>query len=165
MDLMPRMMPALLLILGALAGCALPSSIAPNTTSADELLKKLGKPTETRPNPQGGEFWEYVYGPAGTQTWLFGVDGGRMVRSAEQLLTYQRLYQVVPGVTTEAKVRELLGKPSQITHFATHTAWDWRVNLTPYMGYFVVLLDRNGVAIGINVLTDMTIDSGDKGDR
>ena len=66
MNLISRIAPWLLII-GTLAGCALPGSIAPSTTNADALLQKLGKPTETRPNPQGGEFWEYVYGPVGTE--------------------------------------------------------------------------------------------------
>jgi len=164
MNLIHRIIPALLIV-GALAGCALPGSIVPNTTDADVLLKKLGKPTDTRPNPQGGEFWEYVYGPAGTETWLFGVDGGRMVRSAEQLLTYDRLYKVVPGVTTQAQVRELLGKPGQIMRLRHEIIWDWRVDLRPTLGHFIVRFDPNGVATGVGVMMDMTLDSGDKGDR
>ncbi len=164
MNLISRMTLALL-ILGALAGCALPGSIVPNTTGAGTLLQKLGKPTETRPNPQGGEFWEYAYGPAGTETWLFGIDGGRMVRSAEQILTHERLYKVVPGVTTQAQVRELLGKPGKVTQFRYETAWDWRVDLRPTLGHFFVRFDPGGVALGVGVLMDMTIDSNDKSDR
>jgi hypothetical protein len=163
MNLISRITPVLLII-ATLAGCALPRSIVPNTTNADALLQKLGKPTETRPNPQGGEFWEYVYGPAGTETWLFGVDGGRMVRSAEQLLTYDRLYKVAPGVTTQTQVRELLGKPGKITQLAIGPVWEWRVDLKPNLGHFIVNFDRQGLATGVGVLMEMTTD-GDKGDR
>lgn len=151
-----------LLIAGMLASCANPGSIVPDTTTADELVRKLGKPTDTRADPRGGEFWEYAYGPEGTETWLFGVDRGRMVRSATQLLTQERLYSVVPGVTTEAQVRELLGKPRFITRFREETAWEWRVNLRPAMGLFVVRFGRDGLATGINVLEDVSTDSNDK---
>ena len=75
MKAIARLLTALLIATG-LAGCALPGAIAPNTTSADELVRKLGKPSDTRANPGGGEYWDYVYGPAGTQTWRYGVDGG-----------------------------------------------------------------------------------------
>ncbi len=58
---------ALWLVAAALVGCAAPGSIAPNT-SADVLVQKLGKPSDTRRNPQGGEYWDYVYGPEGFDT-------------------------------------------------------------------------------------------------
>ena len=161
MSLIFRLAP-MLLIIGALAGCASPGSVVPNATTADELLKKLGKPTDTRPDPQGGEFWEYAYGPQGTQTWLFGIDRSRMVRSATQLLTQERLHRVVPGVTTEAQVRELLGKPRRITRFREETAWEWRVDLNPTKGLYVVRFDPNGLATGINVLMDISADSNDR---
>ena len=152
----------LALLIGVLAGCALPGSIVPNTTSADELVKKLGKPTDTRPNPQGGEFWDYAYGPEGTATWRYGIDGKRMVRSADQLLTQERLYNVVPGVTPEAGVIELLGRPRLVTRYSHETAWEWRVDLRPNTGIFVVRFSHDGLALGVGVLFDAHID-GDMG--
>lgn len=151
-----------LMLLGVLAGCAMPASIVPGSTTADELQKRLGQPTDKRANPAGGEFWEYAYGPFGTETWLFGVDRGQMVRSAEQLLTLKQLYRVVPGVSTEAQVRELLGKPRKITRFREEVAWEWRVDMSPNLGQFVVRFDQKGVATGINVLVDISSDSRDK---
>ncbi len=161
MNLVNRMTGTLML-LAALAGCAMPASIVPNDTTANELLQRLGKPSDIRPNPQGGEFWEYVYGPQGTETWLFGIDGGRMVRSSTQLLTTERLQRVVPGVTTEAQVRELLGKPRDITRFQDETAWEWRVDMPPNLGLFIVRFSPNGVATGINVIVDISSDSNDR---
>lgn len=152
----------LLLILAILAGCAMPGSIVPGRATADELLQKLGKPTDTRVNPQGGEFWEYVYGPAGTQTWLFGIDRNRKVSSATQLLTQERLYRVVPGETTEAQVRELLGPPREVVRFREETAWEWNADLSPNQGVFVVRFGPDGRATGVNVLYDYSSDSDDK---
>jgi hypothetical protein len=152
-----------LLLLAALAGCALPGMIATNT-SADVLSQKLGKPTETRANPAGGEYWDYVYGPEGTETWRFAIDGSRMVRSKEQILTHERLHKVVPGTTTQAQVRELLGKPSGIYELRMGPTWDWRIDMPPTKGHFIVNFDRNGVATSIGVLMDMIMDDG-RGDR
>ena len=161
MNILPRFTSSLVL-LGLLAACAMPAAIKPNDTTADELLTRLGKPTAVRANPQGGEYWEYAYGPQGTETWLFGIDRGRMVRSSTQLLTTERLQRVVPGVTTEAQVLELLGTPRKINHFREEIAWEWRVDLPPNQGQFVVRFDRNGIATGINVLVDIYADSNDK---
>lgn len=147
-----------ILFLGILGGCAMPSAIVPNQTSADELLQKLGQPTDKRPNPSGGEFWEYAYGPAGTETWLFGIDSGRVVRSSTQLLTEERLQQVVAGKTTEAEVLALLGKPRDTTRFREETAWEWRVMIGPLPGIYVVRFDSRGLATGYNVLPDLMID-------
>lgn len=155
----------MLLVMGMFAGCTSPGSIVPNATTAGELVKKLGAPTHKRSHPQGGEYWEYVYGPQGTETWRYHIDRGQMVRSATQLLTQERLYRVVPGVTTEAQVRELLGEPRYITRFSEETAWDWRVELTPARGLFIVRFDRNGVATGINIIMDTSPDSRDRSDR
>lgn len=152
-----------LFILALLGACATPRLIPLNTTNADELLKRLGKPTETMPNPAGGEYWDYVYGPAGFETWRFGIDSGRVVRSSEQLLTHARLYQVMAGKSTEKEVHALLGKPSEITRYANHSAWSWRVNLQPTLGHFAVQFDRNGIAQGTLIVTDFQAD-GDRGD-
>jgi len=148
------------LLIGVLAGCAMPGSIVPNTTTADELVKKLGKPTETRPNPQGGELWDYVYGPEGMATWRYAVDSGRTVRSADQLLTQERLHKVVPGVTNEAGVIDLLGRPRLVTRYSHETAWEWRVDLAPNKGIFIVRFSPDGLARGVGVMTDVMLDGG-----
>ncbi len=153
----------MLMIAGLIAGCAMPGSIVPNATTADELVKKLGKPSDTRKNAQGGESWDYAYGPEGTETWRFDIDSGRMVRNAAQILTQERLYQVVPGVTTEAQVLELLGRPRMVTKFTGSTAWEWRVLRSPARGIFVVSFNHSGLATGVSIMEDMTTDGGDRG--
>jgi hypothetical protein len=152
----------LALLVSILAGCASPGSIVPNTTTADELVGKLGKPTDIRGNPQGGEFWDYVYGPEGITTWRYGIDGKRMVRSADQIITQERLYKVMPGVTNEAGVLELLGRPRMVTRYAHESAWEWRVGLTGEMGIYFVRFGHDGVALGVGIQKDIYID-GDRG--
>jgi outer membrane protein assembly factor BamE (lipoprotein component of BamABCDE complex) len=147
-------------VVSVIAGCALPGSIPLNSTNADDLLKRMGKPTETTSNPAGGEYWDYVYGPAGFETWRFGIDGGRVVRSREQLITFERLHQVKTGTSTEKDVRVLLGKPSMVTRLQNQTAWEWRVNFQPGLGYFVVNFDANGIAQSTAVLNDFIGDWG-----
>lgn len=149
----------LVLIIGALAGCASPGSIAPGTTTS-ELVKQLGSPNDKRTDPRGGEFWDYTSGPEGFTTWRFAVDKG-MVRSAEQLLTLERLYRVIPGETNEAGVLELLGKPRMITRYSHEVVWDWRVNLSPMKGFYLVRFGFDGRVHGVGTLEDPPLD-GDK---
>jgi hypothetical protein len=152
----------LALLTGIVAGCAMHGATAPNTT-ADDLTKKLGKPSDTRPLAQGGEVWDYVTGPEGYTTWRYTIDSQRRVRSADQLLTYERLHKVAPGVTTEAGVIELLGRPRLVTRYSHETAWEWRVNLQPDRGIFYVRFGHDRIARGVGVLADVAID-GDRGD-
>ncbi len=147
------------LVITALVGCAFPGSIVPNTTTADELTKKLGRPSDKRANPQGGEFWDYVYGPEGFTTWRYAVDTGGMVRSAEQLLTLEQLRKVVAGKTNEAGVLALLGKPSLITRLRNEVVWEWRVNLSPMKGVYFVRFGFDGRALGVGIMEDMSTDS------
>jgi outer membrane protein assembly factor BamE (lipoprotein component of BamABCDE complex) len=154
MRLIPRRAITLAAVLaGVLAGCAAPSAIKPGA-STDELTQKLGKPAAVRPGPGGGESWEYTYGPEGTQTWLFGIDQGRTVRTATQLLTEERLRQIVPGKSTETDVLALLGKPRDVTRYSDTTTWEWRVSVGPAMGMYVVHFGTDGKASGYNVLKD-----------
>lgn len=148
-----------LLLITSLSGCAIPSSIKPGTT-ADQLTQKLGKPTETRPHPQGGESWDYVYGPEGIETWRFDLDRNRVVSASTQLLTHERLQQVIAGTTTAAEVKTLLGQPREINKLGGETVWEWRVAIGPEPGVFVVRFDSKGIATGYNVLRDFRYDDG-----
>jgi len=146
------------LLVTVLAGCALPSAIKPGAT-ADELTQKLGKPTEVRPGPAGGESWDYAYGPEGVQTWRFDLDRGRTVQTATQLLTTERLQRVVTGSTTQEEVRILLGKPREIALLGAETVWEWRVAMGPEYGVYVVRFGSDGKALGYNVLKDFKYDN------
>lgn len=146
---------ALLALLGA---CAMPSSIAPNSTTADELIQRLGQPTDKKNNPQIGEQWDYAYGPEGTETWRFHIDRTRIVRSATQLLTEERLHQIKPGAT-ESEVLEMLGRPRDISTMRGETAWEWRVRLPPVFGTYVVRFNAEKRVVGLNVLEDFVSDN------
>lgn len=146
---------ALLALLGA---CAMPSSIVPNSTTADELIQRLGQPTDKKSSTQSGEQWDYVYGPEGTETWRFNIDQARMVRSTAQLLTEERLHQIKPGAT-ESEVLEALGRPRDISTMRGETAWEWRVRLPPQFGTYVVRFGADKRVVGFNVLVDFMSDN------
>lgn len=145
------------------AGCAMPERIVPNQTSADELMRQLGEPSTKRPNPAGGEVWDYVYGPQGVQTWRFTVDPGRKVSSATPLLTEERLRRLTPGQSTEQDVLEALGQPRDTGRVGGEMTWEWRVDLPPRVGVYVVRSGNDGRVSGYNILPDVLIDGGNPG--
>ena len=150
---------AALLLVITLGGCVLPGSIAVNT-SADELLKKMGKPSEVRRTADGGEAWDYAYGPEGFATWRYTVDSKRVVRSVDQLLTEQRLYKVVLGESKEADVIEALGQPRRKMRLSNGVTWEWRVQLRPTPGVYIVTFDYQGVVRNVGIYMDESL-SGD----
>lgn len=146
-----------LLLIGALAGCAAPSAIRVGA-SADEVQQRLGKPTEVLKGAQGGELWDYVYGPEGVESWRFAIGSNRKVAGTTQLLTQERLHRVVPGVSTADDVKMLLGKPREVINLGGETVWEWRVAIPPEVGVFVVRFGPDGKASGYNVLEDIKSD-------
>lgn len=145
-------------LIALLAACAMPSAIVVNSTTADELVQRLGQPTDKRSAPQSAEQWDYAYGPEGTETWRFLIDQTRRVRSATQLLTEERLHQIKQGAT-EAEVLDMLGRPRNISTMRGETAWEWRVRLPPQFGTYVVRFSPDKRVVGINVLVDFMSDN------
>lgn len=155
---LPKALFAALAMSALAGGCAFPERIQPGSTTAAELVTRLGQPTEKRQGAAGSESWDYVYGPEGVQSWRFGIDGKGMVVSATRLLTEERLGRIVPGISSEADVLDLLGKPRDIIRYRAETAWEWRVKINPQYGIYVVRFGSDGKATGYNILQDMLFD-------
>ena len=64
-------------------------------------------------------------------------------------------------------MRDLLGRPSDESFLYNGTSWNWRVDLRPQTGQFVVHFDPNDVVLDKIILFDMTdgndSDNGDRG--
>lgn len=117
---------AVLAFAAALTGCASPRSFAPGASMVD-VLARAGPPTDIRIDRNGDELWEYATGPAGTETYLVRSGADRRVKEVIQLLTEDRMNTIVPGTMTKADVRQILGKPSEVTFTAAAgTVWSWR---------------------------------------
>ena len=152
-------------LVGLLGGCANPGSVVPNESTVMNLRDRLGPPTDIRFDAAGNEYWEYARGPKGTETFLFQLGRDGRVVAATQLLTQERMAQVVRGSSTKADVRRLLGRPANQMFFRNGTVWEWRamINVTP--GFYAVRFDDNGIAQEVMVLPDSRTDGNDKGDK
>jgi len=116
---------AVMAFAAALAGCASPRGFGPGSSLA-ELLVRAGHPTDIRFDRNGDELWEYTTGPQGTETYLVRSGSDRKVKEVTQLLTEDRLMEIVPGTMTKADVRNLLGRPSELTFTGAGIVWSWR---------------------------------------
>ena len=72
-----------------------------------------------------------------------GADG--KVKEVNQVLTDDQLQKIVPGKTTRAEVRQLLGRPMEEQMYMPGMTWTWRFKRSGIQrGLLVVVFDANG---------------------
>jgi outer membrane protein assembly factor BamE (lipoprotein component of BamABCDE complex) len=138
---MPKPLLLLPTVLAAcLWGCAFPVK---NGMDEMQVQAKMGKPETVRKNSDGSETWEYPTGPLGRQTYMITVGSDHAVKDIRQVLGEQYFSQVKAGMSRE-QVRELLGKPGDISFFKARDeeVWSWRYQQQNPM-FFYVMFDRS----------------------
>lgn len=141
-----------------LGGCA---SVSPGQSEAD-VRARMGAPTDTRTDSNGDKLWEYATGPEGFHTRLVRIGTDGRVKEVTELLTEENLARVIPGKTTRAEVRNMLGKPADETTYPNGLAWSWRfkrLGIAP--SYMVVSFDPDGTAREKIVIVDPSGDDLD----
>jgi len=131
--------------IGVLGGCASPRSLVSGQSNEADVRGRLGNPTDTRADRNGEQIWEYATGPEGFETYRvrFGADG--KVKEVTQLLSEEQLDKVVPGSTTQAEVRLLLGRPMEEVTYMPGLTWTWRYMRTGSIpGWLIVTFNPNG---------------------
>lgn len=120
-------------------GCATPRSLVPGQSTDAEVRARMGSPTDTRVDRNGDQIWEYATGPEGFDTYVVRIGTDGKVKETTQVLTEEQLAKVVPGKTTKADVRQLLGRPSDEAIYRTGLTWSWRFRRGGVQpGYMVV---------------------------
>ena len=116
----------------------------------------MGKAAERIEKPGGGSVFYYPRGPVGRETYavLIGADG--KVQGIEQRLTDTNIAKLVRGSTTAREVRELLGPPSDTTHFERLARDVWEYTMDPlYMPFVLyVQFSTDGIVREVFKLTD-----------
>jgi hypothetical protein len=147
-----------------LAACASysGSGLQPGVSSEDEVRRTMGPPALELSNPDGSRQLAYPKGPMGTQTFMVRVGRDGLVQGIEQVLTDDRFYRIVPGITRDDVLR-LIGPPSETMDFPRlqQVAWEYRYQDTwGYTAFLSVMIDRQGVVVG---RTTRRIDRNDRG--
>ena len=143
-----------------MAACAGPNSLVSGQSTEAEVRTRMGAPTDTRTEPGGEKVWEYATGPEGFHTWQIRIGADGRVRQVTQLLTEERFGTIVPGKTTQAEVRSLLGRPADDTRFRAGQTWSWRysrMGISP--GYMVVKFSPDGTVAEKIVIIDPSGDT------
>ena len=134
-----------------LAGCAAyGGSLQPGVSTEDQARRTMGSPALELSNPDGTRQLVYPTGPLGTQTYMVHVGRDGVVQRIEQVLTDDRFYRIVPGITRDDVLR-LIGPPSETMDFARlqQVAWEYRYQDTwGYTAFLSVMIDRQGVVVG-----------------
>lgn len=146
-----------------LGGCASsPLSLVPGQSTVVDTRERVGRPTDIRFDRNGDELWEFASGPAGQETYVVRLGSDGAVKEVTQVLTEERLMSIVPGKTTKQDVRNLLGRPSDQSFYATGTSWSWRYSSYSGPGYLVVQFNRDNTVRDRMVMLDPPTDDRDK---
>lgn len=136
-----RALPLLLAI--ALGGCA--ASAVRSGMSRDEVLARMGQPTQVLPLDAGTRL-QYSRQPAGQQVFNVDLDASGRVVDIRQMLVAQEFQRIAVGQWTRADVERSFGRPAAVEH-AAH----WPGDIMTYRWYegqdmfYWVYLDQSNV--------------------
>jgi len=135
-----------------LAACASydGGGLRPGASSMEEVHRTMGPPALELPNPDGSRQLVYPRGPLGTDTFMVHVGPDGLVQKIEQVLTDDRFYRIVPGLTRDELLR-LIGPPSETMDFPRlqQVSWEYRFKDTwGYIAFLSVMIDRQGIVVG-----------------
>jgi ABC-type Fe3+-hydroxamate transport system substrate-binding protein len=143
-----------------LGGCAGPASLVAGQSTEADVRARMGTPTDTRTEANSDRVWEYATGPEGFYTHQVRIGADGKVRQVTQMLTEERLATIVPGKTTQAEVRTLLGRPMEDVRYRAGQTWSWRylrMGVSP--GYMVVKFNPDGTVAEKIVIIDPSGDN------
>ena len=128
---MNRSFVAVVLAAAMLSGCASYSGrgLVPGQSNAKDVEALMGAPVERISAAGGDSIWFYPQNPNGLHTYAVRLSPQGIVQAVEQRLTVENLARLVPGQSTTAQVRELLGPPWQVTRMARQErdVWSYRM--------------------------------------
>ena len=141
----------LALLLGGCAAFSDPSWVKLGT-SADEVLKQLGRPSARYPaTADAGERLQYSYQPSGQRVFNIDLDADGKVARVEQVLSESLFGQrIQTNVWTRAEVLREYGRPARTmgVHNFDGDIWLWRyIDGTTWRLLFIDI-DRSGVVRG-----------------
>ncbi len=148
-----------------LAGCASYNGrgLVGGVSTAADVEALMGKPAEQLKAADGDTIWFYSRQPSGRQMYAARIGPDGRMRSIEQTLTEQNIRNLVPGVTTIAQAREILGPPWRISRFERQQRdlWEYTmINITQWDYYLDVQFSYDGIVREVMMLKDYTKEMG-----
>ena len=156
----------LLVAAAALAsGCASYSGrgLIAGKSDAKEVEALMGTPAERITLAGGDSVWFYPQNPNGLHTFAARLNPQGILQQIDQRLTVENLAKLVPGQSTAAQVRELLGPPWQVTHMARQQrdVWHYRMEDGAMVRHdLYVQMSADGLVREVIMLRDYVNDIG-----
>ena len=155
----------------ALAAAVLASACAsysgyglrPGSSTADDVVRTMGKPAAEFDEPGGGRELFFPRGPLGTETFVAHVDAHGTLRGIEQVLDDDHFRAIHEGQTRDQVLRRI-GPSGDSMRFNNGTyAWIWRFKDTwGYLSDLNVTFDRNDIVVAKIAIRVERSDSKDR---
>ena len=147
------------------AGCASYDGrgLAGSISTAADVEAQLGVSAEKLKAADGDTIWFYPRKPSGRQMYAARIGPDGRMRSLQQTLTEQNIRNLVPGVTTMAQVREILGPPWRTSRFERQQrdVWEYTMVNTQQWDYYLdVQFSGDGIVREVMMLKDYTKEQG-----
>jgi hypothetical protein len=141
------------------AGCASYSGrgLEPGTATESDVLRVMGKPTETLTRANGDKRLYYSRQPEGREIYAATIAPDGRLRAIDQTLVPENIRKVTIGVTAE-QVRDLLGPPytAERTAQQPYPVWEYRWMLGIDRRVLWVSFNQEGVAREVTETHDYT---------
>lgn len=127
-----RLVPAIVLALTVLAGCATPAQLRPGSSAAD--VQALGRPTATHELPDGQRL-EFIMGPFQQETFMVDLKPDGSVAQVRQVRTSENFGRIQVGKDTRETVLREFGQPWRVKSYTLSRLTAW---MYPYIegGFF-----------------------------
>ena len=155
----------------ALAAAVLASACAsysgyglhPGSSTADDVVRTMGKPAAEFDEPGGGRELFFPRGPLGTETFVAHVDASGVLRGIEQVLDDDHFRAIHEGQARDQVLR-MIGPAGDTMRFNNGTyAWIWRFKDTwGYLSDLNVTFDRNDIVVAKIAIRVERSDSKDR---
>jgi len=150
-----------------MAGCASynGAGLVPGKSTAAEVETVMGRPADRVTKPDGGAVLYYPRGPEARDTFAASIGADGKLQAIDQILTDANIAKIVPGSTTAAQVRDLIG-PS-VVHSSLprigRDVWEYKIGdeVHPFLLY--VQLSSDGIVREVVRTRDPHYDMGDGG--
>ena len=148
-----------------LAGCASNNGrgLAGGVSTAADVEALMGRPAEQVKAADGDTIWFYPRQPSGREMYAARIGPDGRMRSWTQTLTEQNMRNLVPGVTTMAQVREIIGPPWRTSRFdrQQRDVWEYTMfNITQWDYFLDVQFSDDGVVREVMMVKDYTKELG-----
>jgi outer membrane protein assembly factor BamE (lipoprotein component of BamABCDE complex) len=154
------------LALFALSGCGDYRVVKPGQSDMERVRLAMGRPTDIRFSETGEEIWEYAKAPMGQQTYVVRFEKDGVVKRVDQVLTAETIDRIAVGRSTKPEVRDLLGRPGDVSFFNGREHWEWPIRDTGMRtATLAVQFGDDGVVRSVGRVLDLRDGGKDQGDQ